>query len=533
MEDARAKEKADVEANLRRKNELQGPIFEQMALVELKEREIEARVRAKVLLEQQEEQKHALNHASRGQLQEEHKEEHAWSLSSKMPYWSAAQRKAKAIARGAGAVSPVSGAASLPSNFIPFARSKGEDAPTFISLYLQVPGVCHVSEVKVELEDGVLYISRGILVPGASGVQKFTRSFPFEEDLLDTNRMTVTLFTANTTADGVSVLRFTLPKKNKKEEEMQKPTMTLPLNIPITLVEIDAAAEEEHNDLDDSRKSAYSTRSFTEQDDEVKLTKDFSEVSLDVPDDEVSEYCVAEPRAVIEHPDDEMTAADEKEESQQLHTSHKPADEAATKAEKKTPVTKVEDKDGVRSFSMQVPSGVSLEEISAVYDGEVVCVKIISSDDNDVGAASPIHHVFALTSEEAQVQKLKGQLDVSQGLLLLQVPLASEQDDKHKARRIRVFKYEVKDTSGVISIFADDYSVCSKGSVGSRPEQQQQPRGSPSRSVASNGSSKSSKKKKALKKISGLKSIATKYLKIQTKKDKSSGASVDSGKNAK
>ena len=394
---------------------------------------------------------------------------------------SATQLKAKAMARGetlggrsssSGPGSAAAPPAGTPKEFVPFGKSKGEDDDNCITLFLQVPGVVHVSELKVELEDGVIYISRGIVVSGKAGVQKYTRSFPFEEDLLDTPRFIVTLIPANATADGVSVLRFALPKVKA----------IAPFQIPVVVVQ---AEQEEPEKL--QAKSA--ARPIKIHDD----MNDMTEVSLDAPDDEVSDHLGADAPSVdgSEAPDDERAAdtpstsfvEEEDEDDDEVDDSSSSIQEA----------------DGERIYSMHVPQSVALEDIAAVYDGASISVE----------AGDDMQHIFPLTSKEARVRQIRGSLDVSSSTLVLRVPLIaqqqqsrhdSQQQPKPKARRLRVYKYvdnvAPSDTSGMLSVFGDD-----------------------DMSMSSKGSALLPKKKTGLKK--GIKSIASKYLKMRPKKPKS------------
>ena len=125
---------------------------------------------------------------------------------------------------------------------------------------MDVVGVVHVSEVKVELEDGVLYISRGIVLPKV-GLQKYTRSFPFEENLLDTSKIAVTLVPANATADGVSVLKFALPKIQST------------WNVPLTL----------KDDQPERASSPGGSRHSTSKDDEEGEPAEGEEGPAEVP----------------------------------------------------------------------------------------------------------------------------------------------------------------------------------------------------------------------------------------------------------
>ncbi|CAB9497526.1 Inherit from bactNOG: Cell surface protein [Seminavis robusta] len=311
---------------------------------------------------------------------------------------SAAQRKAKAIA-GTTDPSPLqphhAQSQGVPKDFVPFGKSKGEEADGNICLYLQVPGVVHVSEVKVELEDGVLYISRGIVLPGR-GLQKYTRSFPFEENLLDTSKISVTLIPTNATADGVSVLKFSLPKV--------QPTW----NVPLSLVDEDASL------------SASGGRHTTSKDDgSGGDLEDLTDVSLlDAPDDEVH---------TLHHPSDELRNS----------STHAPDDEKAADPED---LQKTYNKDGCRFVELlQLPVAFALENIVATYSEETVTVVGTEGDEE----RTSFRHVVPMSTQDVDVRQLTGSYDPNVGRLVLKAPLHSSIP---KSRRIRVVKKEDSET---------------------------------------------------------------------------------------
>lgn len=344
-----------------------------------------------------------------------------------------------------------------PREFVPFGKSKGEELDGTICLYLQVPGVEHASEIKVELEDGVLYISRGIILSGLDGVQKYTRSFPFEEALLDTHRISVTLIPANLTADGVSVLQFKLPKVQST------------WNIPISLSEPEPEKQEEAEK--DTEANPPSSDSTGEAGDDSKR-------SLDVPDDEVS----------VQQPSDEMK---EEKTSDDEEAADSPG--AGDPSNRKT--SDVKDTGTHRIITIRVQPGFALEHISAVFGEE--SVRVVGND----GPRLSFRHVFPMNSKEVTVRQLAGSYDPESGAIVIKGPLAHWADSKSKARRIRVHKMEDPvDVSGVISVFHDDVSLTSS-----------------SRDNDSHANQSLSDKKK---KGTSIKSLASKYLRLRPKKHK-------------
>lgn len=343
-----------------------------------------------------------------------------------------------------------------PNEFVPFGKSKGEEVDGDICLFLQVPGVVHPKEVKVELEDGVLYISRGIVLNGVEGVQKYTRSFPFEEQLLDTQRISVTLIPANATADGVSVLQFCLPKVQSTWK------------IPMSLAEPEPAPEETEPATVQDEECSPSPGTANEGEEHSKGT---TEVSLDAPDDEVS----------LVHPSDEVNtsngADDADAEEEKAAETEAETDDAPSSTSAESCAMK--DSDTYHIISLQVPPGIDLNDISAIYGEESVHI---------IGKEGSFQHVFSVSSEEVEVRQLAGSYDPEGGLLIIKAPLVNASPSEPKARRIKVTKMEeTLDITGYISVFPDDVSLSSKGSLSNHntPEHKKKGKGPSIKSLAS------------------------------------------------
>jgi len=438
FQEARTRAKEDAELKLRQKADR-----DERFMAEL-------RAAGQVLEEQERKSKEAAAKVQARVQEDDEKDANIFSQTL-----SAAQLKAKnVVAKGNGRASAPAAAATAvssssssnddvpaPKDFVPFGKSKGEDDISYVKLYLQVPGVVHVSELKVELEDGVIYISRGIVVPN-KGLQKFTRSFPFEEELLDTSGISVTLIPANATADKVSVLRFSLPKIRTTPPFQISINMGLAQSITI------------HNDA-------------STNDTEVSL----QDISLTAPEDEISEHKdrrELESMNSFELPDDERAAASSRRKASEGDNVTR----NSSSSNDSNNMYSIWEENGERIYSIHVPASLTLEDVSARYDGTSICVQA-AGDANGV-----MDHVFPVMVKEVNVRHTTGTLDVAGQRLILRVPLTEHRKQnwlkqqplqEKKGRRLKVHKLEDKEsTFDLISLFDDDTSLLGKSTSGSK-----------------------------------------------------------------
>lgn len=495
--EAKARAKAEAEAKMRAKAQVDESAFaETQAKVQAQmQAEQEAKARAKMEVEEKLQRKALADAQVLALAEEEAKAEAKIRTKAEQSFkedlsknLSAAQRNARATKdsdsqQGLGSVRSDTpcrhGTKALmeaPPKFIPFGKSKADEEDNFIALYLQVPGVVHVSELKVELEDGVLYITRGIMAKGTEGVQKFTRSFPFEEQILDTSRIVAKLIPAGQTVDGASVLKFTLPKM---PTSLQIPLQVVDRAINTTQVEEEKKQEEEDSQealaLDTFGGDASVVRFPT---DEVASTL-FS--PMEVPHDEKTAHSpVATPRAPTSN--NNLGTFEEQNEAEI---------EDATANDIATDISS----DGYRILKVYVPKNLSAKNVSLIYRDNTI--RITGREDD--GHVS-FHPSLPIDSEQTDVRKLESTFDPFQRLLVIRAPLreAKEGQAKMEARRIRVTRME--DAEGcVISLFGDDCSLSTAGS-----EQQQ----------------RRARKLKILSKLPGVKTCkaATKFIQCRKKK---------------